>query len=66
MEHRAELFNVVQLINKNRATRLEALDDKAIVDDFVAHVDRRAELIERILDNLNRAIHAGAEPARVR
>ena len=33
--------------------------------DLVAHVDRRAELRERALDDLDRAIDAGAEAARL-
>jgi hypothetical protein len=35
------------------------------VDDLVAHVDRRAELLERALDDLDRAIDAGAKAARL-
>jgi hypothetical protein len=31
------------------------------VDDLVPHIDRRTEPLERELDDLDRAIHAGAE-----
>jgi hypothetical protein len=34
------------------------------VDDLVADVDRRAETLERLFDDLNGAVDAGAEAAR--
>jgi hypothetical protein len=34
------------------------------VDDLVPDVDRRAVVLERKLDGLDSAFHAGAEPAR--
>lgn len=37
-----------------------------IVDDFVAHIDRRAPLFERFLDDLDGPINASAEAARRR
>ncbi len=45
--------------------RAEVVDDVAVVHDFVAHVDRRAVLLERALDDGDRAIDAGAEAARI-
>jgi hypothetical protein len=35
------------------------------VDDFVAHVDGRAELLQGTLDDLDRTVDAGAEAARL-
>ena len=35
----------------------------AIVDDLVAHVDGRAELLQRQLDDLDRPVDAGAKAA---
>jgi hypothetical protein len=35
------------------------------VDDFVAHVDRRAEFFQRALDDGDGAVDAGTEAARV-
>ena len=35
----------------------------AIVDDLVAHIHRRAELLQRQLDDLDRPVDAGAETA---
>jgi hypothetical protein len=36
-----------------------------VVHDFVAHVDRRAELDQRALDDLDGALDAGAEAAGI-
>ena len=44
---------------------LQVVDDEPVVHDLVAHVDRRAELRERLLDDRDRAIDAGAEAARI-
>src|SRR5690606_226417 len=38
---------------------------EAVVHDLVAHVDRRAEGLQRALDDLDRAIDAGTETTRV-
>ena len=45
---------------------LELADDVRVVDDLLAHVDRRAALLERPLDDLDRALDAGARGARRR
>ena len=57
--------NFVQLLDEHGAFRLEVVDDELVVDDFMAHVDRCAELRERLLDNGNRAVDAGAETTRI-
>ena len=56
--------DLVELLDEDRALRLQALDDVAVVDDLVAHIDRRAEPLERQLDDLDGAVDAGAEAAR--
>ena len=43
---------------------LRALDDEAVVHNFVPHVDRWAEFLDRALDDLDGALDPGAEPAR--
>jgi 4-hydroxy-3-methylbut-2-enyl diphosphate reductase len=43
-----------------------SVDDEAVVDDFVAHVDRRAEPLDRQFDDLDRPVDACAEAARCR
>ena len=55
----------VELLDEHRALRLQVVDDEPVVDDLVAHVDRRAELRERLLDDRDRAVDAGAEAARI-
>ena len=42
----------------------QPVDDEAVVDDLVADIDRRAEPLERELDDLDRAVDAGAKAAR--
>ena len=56
--------NLVELVDEHRAEPAQAVDDEAVVDDLVAHIDRRAEPLERELDDLDRAVDAGAEAAR--
>ncbi len=45
---------------------LKALDDMAVVHYLVAHIDGRAEFIERPLHDLNCSDNAGTEAARLR
>ena len=56
--------DLVELLDEDRALRLEVLDDVAVVDDLVADIDRRPEPLERQLHDLDGAIDAGAEAAR--
>jgi hypothetical protein len=53
-----------QFLDEHRAQRLQAIDDVAIVDDLVAHIDRRAEFLDGALDDLDGPIDARAEAAR--
>ena len=65
-EHdRAAGRNLVELLDEHGAFRLQIVDDELVVHDFVAHVDRRAELRERLLDDGDGAVDAGAEAARI-
>ena len=64
-DHRpVRIGNLVELLDEDRALRLQALDDVAVVDDLVAHIDGRAEALQRLLDDLDGALDAGAEAAR--
>jgi hypothetical protein len=60
-DHGAVVGAVVQFLDEDRAHRLQAFDDMAIVDDLVAHIDRRAILLERAFDDLDGPVDAGAE-----
>ena len=54
-----------QVLDEDRALSLQVVDHVGVVDDLVADVDRRAELVQRALDDLDRAIDAGAKAARL-
>jgi hypothetical protein len=58
--------HVGQVLDEDRALGLEVVDDVGVVHDLVAHVDGRAELLQRALDDLDGAVDAGAEAARLR
>ena len=51
-------------VDEDRAALLELGDNVGVVDDLLAHVDRRAAILERALDDLDRALDAGARCAR--
>ena len=55
-----------QILDKDGALVLQAFDHVFIVNDLMAHIDRRAVLLERALDDLDRAHDAGAKSARLR
>jgi hypothetical protein len=54
--------HVGEVLDEDRALALEVVDDVGVVDDLVADVDRRAELVQRALDDLDRAIDAAQKP----
>jgi hypothetical protein len=62
--HRA-LGHRGEVVDEDHAARGQVVDDVAVVDDLVEHVHRRAVQLERALDDLDRAVDARAEPARV-
>src|SRR2546429_86368 len=64
-DHRAAGRHLLELVDEHRAFRAQVLDHELVVHDLVPHVDRRAELVERALDDLDRALDPGAEAAGV-
>ena len=52
------------LLDEDRALGLEIADDVRVVDDLLAHVDRRPVGSERALDGLHGSLDPGAVPAR--
>jgi hypothetical protein len=54
------------MLDEDRALVLEAFDHVFIVHDLMTHIDRRAVLLERALDDLDRAHDARAKPAGLR
>src|SRR6516162_5666996 len=61
----AALRDLVDLIHKTCTFGAQALDDVAIVNDFMTDIDRRSILLERTLDNLDRAFNSCTETARL-
>ena len=57
--------DIVQFLDEHRALRAQVVDDALVVDYFVTDIDRRPELLERALDDLDCALDAGAEAARL-
>ncbi len=52
------------LLDEDRPALGQLLDHVLVVDDLLAHVDRRAVKLERTLDRLHGAVDAGAVSAR--
>lgn len=59
------LGNLVNIVDENRAFLRQIIDDTTVMDNFLAHVNRRAKSIQRDADNINRADNARAETARL-
>src|SRR5207248_9552262 len=58
--------DLVLVLDEDRAELLEPADDVVVVDDLVAHIDRRPVLLEQPLDDLDRSVDARAERSRRR
>jgi hypothetical protein len=52
-----------QALDEDRALVLQAFDHVFVMDDLVAHINRRAILLERALDDLDGTHHARAKSA---
>ncbi len=63
--HRTARRNGREVVDEDRSLGLEIVDDEAVVHDLVAHVDRSAEPVQRLFDDRDRPVDAGAETARV-
>src|SRR3954449_13068879 len=55
---------VAQLVDEDGAALAQLLDDVLVVDDLLAHVDRRTVELERALDGLHGPVDARAVAAR--
>src|SRR3546814_18977276 len=64
-DHGGVVGDFVQLLDEDRAALLEVVDHVAVEHDFVAHVDRRAERLDRTLDDHDRTVDAGAATAGI-
>jgi hypothetical protein len=60
-EHHESTFRyLAQLVDEFGAAFAEPTDNMSVVDNFLAHVDRRAESLQRQLDDLNGSVDTGA------
>jgi hypothetical protein len=62
--HRAVIRAFVQFIYKDRAQTLKVLNYMAIMDNFVAHINGGAKLLDGLFNNLYGPVHTGAKPSR--
>src|SRR6266576_55671 len=60
--HRARR-DLVDLVDELRPFGAQPLDDMAVMHDLVPDIDRRAVLLQRALDDLDRAFDPGTKPA---
>src|SRR5229473_2595288 len=56
-------WDLVEFIDEMRALGAQPLDHVAVVDDLMAHIDRRTIFLERLFDDLDGPLDAGAEPS---
>jgi hypothetical protein len=59
--HDAIVRHLVEFLDEDRAALAQVVDHEAVVHDLVAHVDRRAEDLQRAVDDIDRPVDAGAE-----
>ena len=65
-EHRdGSVGNLVDLFHEADAFGLQVFHYPAVVDDFVAHVDRRSVALQRRFDDLDCPFDPGTESARL-
>src|SRR5882762_11537742 len=57
--------HLVQFIDEHRADGAETVHHILVVNDFMPHVDGSAEQYDRPLDDVDGAVHPGAESARI-
>src|SRR5262249_21613369 len=57
--------NVGDLLDEAHALRAQSLDHVAVVHDLVSDIDGGAELLERPLDDRDRALNASTNPSRL-
>jgi len=64
--HRGAGGHLVELLDEHGALAAQLCHHGLVVDNLMAHVDRRAVLLERALDDVDGALDPGAEAARFR
>ena len=64
-DRRGPCRHLGQFIDEHRPFVPQGADDMGVVDDLLAHVDGRGELLQGDVHNLDRPDHPRAEPPRV-
>ena len=64
-DHRCSVRHLVELLDEDRAQRPQPLDHEPVVHHLVTDVYRRAKERDRTLDDVDRAVDAGAEATRI-
>ena len=62
--NRRPFGNLIKFLDENRTHTRQPVDNCTVVNDFVAHIDWRAEFLQRDLDDADRTIDAGTKAAR--
>jgi hypothetical protein len=57
--------HLVEFFDKDGAASAQVFDYEFVVDDFMAHINRRPEDFQGTVDDFDRAVHAGAEATGV-
>src|SRR5450830_1687279 len=57
--------HLIEFFDKDGAASAQVFDHEFVVDDFMAHVDRRPEDFQGAVDDFDRPVHAGAEATGV-
>ncbi len=65
-DHGGAVRNLVEIVDEHGALRAQIGHHMVVVNDLVAHEDRRAVDLQRTFDDRDRAIDPGAESARLR
>jgi hypothetical protein len=63
--HDGPLGRLIELVDENGALGAQILHHIAVVDNLVTHVDGRPEQLKGPFHDVNGAVHAGTEPARL-
>jgi hypothetical protein len=65
-DYTRSIGSLIQLVNEHGTQTFEALDNEAVVDDLMAHIDRRTVFLERQFDNADCPLDTRAEAAWTR
>src|SRR5690554_2373940 len=55
----------IQLVNENCTALAQGIHNEFVVNNFMTHINRRAEYIERTINNIDCAVYTGTETARI-